>query len=299
MTPDTFVLIRCNGEDRRASYGESPEMKVAVQCAMFVAAGWLVLQPVLAVPEQRAHPSTVAAPASSVANPVPLAEAGPAREGSRTRTDDPAHAPAFSPGKADGTGDPALGGERHPLYRLTRSDTLEATFTFSPEFNQSLAIQPDGFVTLRGAGLVYAEGLTLPELQQALMKAYSVVLHDPEITLTLKDFQKPYFLASGEVGRPGKYELRGDLTVNEAVAIAGGFTQQARHSQVVLFRRVSAEMAEGRVLDLRKMLNSRSLKEDVRLRPGDFVYVPQSRISKIRRFVPTTSTNWYLNPLQF
>ena len=274
-------------------------MKIAVQCVVLVAAGWLVLQPVLAVPEQRTQPSTVAAPASSVSNPAPLAGAGPAEERSRTRTDDSAHGSAFNPGKADDTGDPALGGERHPLYRLTRSDTLEVTFTFSPEFNQSLAIQPDGFLTLRGAGQVYADGLTLPELHQVLIKAYSGVLHDPEITLTLRDFQKPYFLASGEVGHPGKYELRGDLTVNEAVAIAGGFTQQARHSQVVLFRRVSADMAESHVLDLKKMLNARNLREDVYLRPGDFVYVPQSRISKIRRFVPTSSTNWYLNPLQF
>jgi uncharacterized protein (UPF0216 family) len=47
------------------------------------------------------------------------------------------------------------------------------------------------------------------------------------------------------------------------------------------------------------MLNSRNLREDWHLQAGDFVYVPQSRISKIRRYVPTSSTNWYLNPLQF
>ena len=48
----------------------------------------------------------------------------------------------------------------------------------------------------------------------------------------LKDFEKPYVLASGEVTRPGKYELRGDLTVSEAVAMAGGLTHEARHTQV-------------------------------------------------------------------
>ena len=101
------------------------------------------------------------------------------------------------------------------------------------------------------------------------------------------------------MARPGKYELRGDLTVNEAVAIAGGFTQQARHSQVVLFRRVSSDVAEAHVIDVKKMLNSRDLREDWHLQPGDFVYVPQSRISKIRKFVPTNAMNWYMNPLQF
>ena len=196
-------------------------------------------------------------------------------------------------------GDPALGGERHPLYRLTKSDVVDLNFTFSPDFNQSLIVQPDGFVALKGAGTVLVEGLTLPQLQQAVSNAYRGFLHQPEVTLTLKEFDKPYFLASGEVSKPGKYELRGDLTVNEAVAIAGGFTQQARHSQVVLFRRVSADVAEAHVLDLKKMLASRDLREDMHLRPGDFIFVPQSRISKIRKFVPTNSMSWYMNPLQY
>src|SRR5262249_53999986 len=147
----------------------------------------------------------------------------------------------------------------------------------SPEFNQILTIQPDGFVVLRGAGLLLAEGQTLDQLQHGLTKAYNEFLHNPEITVTLKDFEKPYFLASGEVARPGKYELRSDLTVNEAVAIAGGFTQQALHSQVVLFRRVSSDTAEAHVIDIKRMLNSRDLREDRHLQPGDLVYVPQNR----------------------
>ncbi len=202
-------------------------------------------------------------------------------------------------GKAGGSGDPALGGERHPLYRLSKSDTVEVIFTFSPDFNQSLAVQPDGYMVLRGAGPFYVEGLTIPELQQAIAAAYRGVLHDPEITVTLKEFEKPYFLASGEVARPGKYELRGDLTVNEAIAVAGGLTQQARHSQVILFRRFSNEVAEAHLLDIKKMLNSHNLNEDYHLQPGDFVFVPQSRISKIRKFVPASALSWYMNPLQF
>jgi polysaccharide export outer membrane protein len=211
----------------------------------------------------------------------------------------PAKGEAANSGQADGKGDPALGGERHPLYRLTKSDTVEINFTFSPEFNQTLTVQPDGYVALRDAGLLLTEGLTVAELQQAIANLYRGFLHDPEVTVNLKDFEKPYFLASGEVSRPGKYELRGDLTVTEAVAIAGGFTQQARHSQVVLFRRVSLDVAEAHLIDAKRMLNSRNLREDWHLRPGDFIFVPQSRISKIRKFVPASSMNGYLNPLQF
>jgi polysaccharide export outer membrane protein len=119
------------------------------------------------------------------------------------------------------------------------------------------------------------------------------------VTLTLKDFEKPYFIATGEVGHPGKYELRSETTVTEAVAIAGGFTQQAKHSQVVLFRRVSEQFAETRVLNIKQALRARKLDEDVRLRPGDLVYVPQNQISKVRKFIPISSLGMYYNPASF
>ncbi len=52
-------------------------------------------------------------------------------------------------------------------------------------------MQPDGFIVLKGAGNIFAEGLTLPELQEAVAGAYRSVLHQPERTLTLKEFEKP------------------------------------------------------------------------------------------------------------
>lgn len=273
-------------------------MNVSIMTVVSRVAGALILQLAVIAPGQQIAPSAGAAPWLSAPQAAkPAVESSQTQD--RTATADPARGPITQSGKAGGSGDPALGGERHPLYRLSKSDTVEVNFTFSPDFNQSLTIQPDGFVALRGAGTVFAEGLTVPQLQQAIITAYAGALHEPEITVTLKDFEKPYFLASGEVARPGKYELRGDLTVNEAVAIAGGFTQQAKHSQVVLFRRVSADVAEAHVIDVKKMLNARDLREDYHLRAGDFVFVPQSHISKIRKYVPTSAMSWYMNPLQF
>jgi len=263
------------------------------------AVGLLVLQLAVFASAQETMPSPASAAGTSASPFGKLATAESSQSPVPGSGLNSANGATTQSEKADGPGDPAFGGERHPLYRLTKSDVVDANFTFSPDYNQSLTVQPDGFIVLRGAGTVLAEGLTLPQLQQRITSAYSGFLHRPEITLTLKDFDRPYFLASGEVTKPGKYELRGDLTVNEAIAIAGGFTQQARHSQVVLFRRVSAELAETHVLDLKKMLDSRNLREDLHLRPGDFIYVPENRVSKIRRYVPTNSMSWYMNPLQF
>lgn len=202
-------------------------------------------------------------------------------------------------GAAGGVMSLGLTGEHRPLYRIRTTDVIQVSFTFSPELDQTLTVQPDGFVVLKGVGSVFVNGTTLAEASAAIRQAYSTVLHDPEVTVTLKDFDKPYFVAAGEVGRPGKYELRAETTVTEAVAIAGGFTQQAKHSQVVLFRRVSDQFAEARVLNIKQALRARKLEEDVRLHPGDLVFVPQNRISKVRKFIPVPSLGMYYNPNNF
>jgi len=206
---------------------------------------------------------------------------------------------AAKPGKADGTGNPWLGGERRPLYRLNHSDVVALSFTLSPEFDQTLTIQPDGYVALKDAGSVRAEGLTLEELRLAVGRAYTGYLHDPQVAVALKEFEHPYFVAGGEVGKPGKYDLRSDTSIIEAVQIAGGFTHEAKHSQVLLFRRVNDDVVEARVFNLKRMLKEKSLGEASQLRPGDLVFVPQNSISKIERFLSKPSLSMYVSSTQF
>jgi polysaccharide export outer membrane protein len=186
--------------------------------------------------------------------------------------------------------------ERNPRYHLRRGDSFDLEMPFSPEFNQSMAVQPDGYITLKGVGSIFVEGQTVPELTATLTAAYSKTLHDPVITIALKNFEMPYFIAAGQVSKPGKYDLRGDLTVTEAVAIAGGFNEKAKHSQVVLFRPVPGGGYEARLLNIKKLLASRRLSEDAVLQPGDMVYVPQSAFSRIRPFLPTSSMSAYVGP---
>jgi polysaccharide biosynthesis/export protein len=186
--------------------------------------------------------------------------------------------------------------ERYPRYHLRKGDSFDLDLAFSPEFNQTVAVQPDGYVTLKGVGSVYVEGETVPELTVTLKAAYAKILHDPVIAIALKDFEKPYFIASGQVSKPGKYDLRSDLTVTEAVAIAGGFNDKAKHSQVVLFRPVASGGYEAKLLNIKKLLASRNLSEDVQLQPGDMIYVPQSAYSRIRPFLPTSSMGAFATP---
>lgn len=178
--------------------------------------------------------------------------------------------------------------ERYPRYLVRESDVLQITFQLTPEYDQTVTVQPDGFINLRGVGDMHIAGKAVPELVAALRKAYGQFLHDPVIDVELKDFEKPYFIAGGEIGRPGKYELRGETTVAEGISIAGGFTDKAKHSEVVLFHRVPGGWDQARRLDVKRMLASKDLTEDLQIRPGDLIYVPKSKMSKIRQFIPST-----------
>ena len=185
---------------------------------------------------------------------------------------------------------------RNRRYQLHSADVLTLEFPFTPEFNQTATVQPDGYVTLRGIDNMHVQGLTLPEVTSALRTAYSKILHDPVVNVELKDFEKPFFIVGGEVGHPGKFDLREDTTASEAVAIAGGFRESAKHSEVLLFHRVPGGWAQVKRLNIKKMMKEGNLDEDAYLQAGDFLYVPKNTMSKIARFIPTSSMGVYANP---
>jgi polysaccharide export outer membrane protein len=182
---------------------------------------------------------------------------------------------------------------RDERYRLAPSDSIALTFPLTPEFDQTVNIEPDGFASLAGASSVRLQGLTTGEASEAIRAAYAKVLRDPIVTIELKDFNKPYFVVGGQVNKPGKYDLRGDTSATEAVAEAGGFNEAAKHSQVLLFRRVNDQWYEVRSLDLKRILTGRELAEDTELQSGDMLYVPQNFISKVRHYIPSSGFGAY------
>jgi polysaccharide export outer membrane protein len=175
--------------------------------------------------------------------------------------------------------------QRNPRYQVQRDDVLLISFPLSPELNQSVTIQPDGYVNLQNVGSLYVQGMTVPEVVAALKKTYSQTLHDPIIDVDLKDFQRPFFVAMGQVGKPGQYDLRYDMTVSEAIGVAGGFLPTAK-TQVFLYHRVNNEWAEVKELHLKDILNGKNISEDAHLTPGDMIFVPEKFITKFRKYVP-------------
>lgn len=181
--------------------------------------------------------------------------------------------------------------QARPRYRVEPGDTFDVDFELNNEFNQTVAVQPDGFVTLKGVGDVMVQGKTVPELTDTLRSEYGKFLNSPTITVVLKDFQKPYFIADGQVARPGKYDLRADTTLTEALAIAGGLTDASKHSHVQLYRRVKDGWSFAQIINVKKMEHAGKLAEDPYLHPGDMLFVPKNNWSKFTPFIPRAGAN--------
>jgi len=175
--------------------------------------------------------------------------------------------------------------ERNPAYRLQSSDIIEVQYRYTPEFNGTASVQPGGIVNLPLIGDIQVLGLTVAEAQSAITEKASERLNQPEVTVLLKDYVHPYFVVSGEVGHPGRFEMHGDVTAMEAIAMSGGFKDSSKHSQVVLVRKYNKEFAEVTVLDMKAMISPKGISEDPVLRPGDMLMVPQNTVSKLERYV--------------
>jgi polysaccharide biosynthesis/export protein len=185
--------------------------------------------------------------------------------------------------------------QRNPRYKIMWNDVLNVSFALTPELTQTVKVQPDGFITLRGIGSFYAQGMTVPELVEAVKKNSANILHNPIVDVDLVDFQKPFFVVAGQVNKPGQYDLRADITVSEAIAFAGGFLPTAK-TQVLLYHRVSDNWVEVKNLKLKDILSGKNVEEDVQMRPGDMIFVPEKFIAKFRKYVPY-SPGFYLNPM--
>ena len=175
--------------------------------------------------------------------------------------------------------------QRYPRYIIQRSDILLLTFPLTPEFNQTVTVQPDGYVNLQNSASVHVQGMTVPEMIDALKNAYAHVLHNPTVNVDLVDFQKPFFTVSGQVGKPGQYELRSDITVAEGLAVAGGMAPTAK-TQVFLFHRTSEQWFAVREINMKQILQGKNTNEDATLEPGDMIYVPEKFIANFRKYVP-------------
>ena len=108
-------------------------------------------------------------------------------------------------------------------YVLHPGDVLDIQYRYTPEFNQTVTVQPDGFISLEIGGDLKVAGRNLEQVRNGILTKARTRLASPELIVVLKEFQKPYVVVAGEVAQPGKFEMREKLTAIQAVLLAGGF----------------------------------------------------------------------------
>ena len=187
--------------------------------------------------------------------------------------------------------------QQRPIYTLHIGDVIALNYRLTPEFNQTVAVQPDGCVDLEVVGNVRVAGLTLEQVHDEIVKRASTDLNHPQLAITLKQFVQPYVVVAGEVARPGKIDINENTTALQAVMLAGGFLASAKDTQVILFRHINADTAEVHKLNLHNIKKHSQLERDMELEPGDMLLVTRNKLEGLSRFMKATDLGVYFNPV--
>ncbi len=190
--------------------------------------------------------------------------------------------------------DPHL--EQRPRYTLRAGDVVEMALRYTPEYNQTLTVQPDGYINVNLAGEIQVVGLTISQTHDAIEKLLSERLNHPEINLTLKQFERPYVTIGGEVQAPGKIEFQPNMTAMQAVLLAGGFRASARETRIVVFRHLDKDIGEVRTIDLHKIRKTKDLERNMALEPGDMILVPANRLESFSRYMQASHFSAAVSP---
>jgi len=155
-------------------------------------------------------------------------------------------------------------------YRIGPEDVLHISVWKNDTMSRTVPVRPDGKISLPLLNDVQAAGLTALELREVLTQKLAEYLPSPEVSVIVSDVRSFKVSIIGEVARPGRFELKSWTTVLDVLALAGGFTQFATRSRMVILRPDGTTMK-------RIPFNYNKLsgeQENFYLRNGDIVLVP-------------------------
>lgn len=171
-----------------------------------------------------------------------------------------------------------------PDVRLSPGDVLDIRFFYTPELNAVQTIRPDGKIALQLVGEVVAQGKTPEELRKELHAVYSQYVSQLDVTVIVQSFSNRRVYVGGQVNTPGSIPMAGQLTALEAVMLAGGVDIASGKYKTVLVLRRSDDGWLGYKLDLHEVVSGKGAPPYY-LQPLDIVYVPETGISKVNRWI--------------
>jgi protein involved in polysaccharide export with SLBB domain len=170
-------------------------------------------------------------------------------------------------------------------YLLRRGDKVQIDVLFYPELETLSVVRPDGMITAPGVGDVPALGRKPVEVAADVEAYYSTLLRDPTTTLNVVTFGERNAYVLGMVNKPGPVDLQQRTSLTQALARVGSVAQDAKLGTVILLRRKTENTAQAYRLDLRGVLDGKSLAADIILQPDDVIWIPRTFIADMEHFV--------------
>lgn len=156
-------------------------------------------------------------------------------------------------------------------YRLVAGDKLRIEVYKDATLSQSLQVRPDGKITLPLIGDVTAAGATSSELRDRLTSSLKEYNSNPVVTVIVVETVPPEFFVMGEVNTAGTYVLKGQVSVLQALAMAGGFKDFAKTKDIRILRKTPTGVE---TLKFNYKVAVKGEGPQIFLRPGDTIIVP-------------------------
>lgn len=156
-------------------------------------------------------------------------------------------------------------------YKLGPEDVIEVFVWKEPELSTTVVVRPDGRISLPLTSELDVSGKTAIQLQQEISQRLRQYVADPVVNVIVKQVNNPRVSVLGAVRKPDVYRIKNRITVLDAIAMAGGFTEFARRSRIIVIRNGPAGQQRIR-LNL-KHLDSDDRSDPFYLQPFDTVYV--------------------------
>lgn len=158
-------------------------------------------------------------------------------------------------------------------FVIGSEDVLGVVFWREAELSGDVTVRPDGRITLPVIGEIVAAGLRPDVLQKQIQTLAAKYVNDPNVVVVVRAINSRKIYVTGRVEDPGTFDIRGAVTVIQAIALAGGLTDYADAKNITVLRKDAAGTQVLR-FNYREVAKGRKLEQNIVLRPGDTVVVP-------------------------
>lgn len=160
-------------------------------------------------------------------------------------------------------------------YIIGPEDVIEISVWRAPDLSTITIVRPDGVISLPLVGEITANGLTAKELGELIAYKLEDYKQDPIVSVIVKEINSKAVFITGEILRPGKYPLKSDTTIVQAITLAGGFSQWAKKDKIVIIRK-NPFNSDGDRISIRysEIISGKNLKANILLKSGDTIIIP-------------------------